>query len=212
MWPFKKRKTKEESPKGKIKPAEISPGDRVAVEADVRQAAGGGDMDKLRGLLERWTHSYGQELINLAKTNAIINGQLPVLKWLIQYNPGVDLGVFCHAVRYAKTEVIAFLLELGADANSETWDSGPALNVAARYGRSDVVKLLLAKGACVNQGTRWDQTALMEAAEEGNLESVKALVNRGADPSLKDCDGRTALWYAQKKGAKDVEQFLKALV
>ncbi len=71
---------------------------------------------------------------------------------------------------------------LGADVNSQTWETREtALTLAASSGFPSLTQLLVEHGADVNAGY---STALMEAAQEGHLAVVKILLASGANPNI----------------------------
>lgn len=53
-------------------------------------------------------------------------------------------------------------------------------------------------------------TALMIATAKGNIEIVKALLDDGANPDIIDCNGKTALFYAQKNKFDEIINVLMA--
>jgi len=81
------------------------------------------------------------------------------------------------------SNMIALLLEHGADANARLTQTGDTvLMLAARTGLPAAVGVLLDAGAQVNARENWGQaTALMWAVAEGHDEVVGMLINAGAD-------------------------------
>jgi len=53
---------------------------------------------------------------------------------------------------------------------------------------------------------------LIEAAKDGNMLVLKTALKKGADINATDRSGRTALMYAEKKGYKDLADFLRTLL
>src|SRR4029077_14351742 len=79
-------------------------------------------------------------------------------------------------------DVIAALLEAGADANEQLPLGRTPLMIASRTGNVDAMKVLLDHGADPNakealRGT----TPIMWAADEGHAAAIKLLIDRGAD-------------------------------
>ncbi len=78
----------------------------------------------------------------------------------------------------------------------------PSLHAAAGDGDLQEVQRLLGAGEPVNvQITgRWQtyegQTALMWAAMHGHADVARLLLDSGADPSIRDANGQTAMYYA----------------
>jgi ankyrin repeat protein len=88
------------------------------------------------------------------------------------------------AALYGNADIIAALLEAGADANEVGPNTETPIMLAARNGNPAAIRTLLAGGADVNavenvRGT----TALMWAVEQRHPEAVQALIEGGADVS-----------------------------
>jgi ankyrin repeat protein len=104
------------------------------------------------------------------------------------------------AAFFQQRQVVAFLLEAGADPNLA---SGNAMRVrplhSAAAGGPDVeiVRLLLDAGAEVDARQRHGFTALHSAAQNGVLDQVQILLERGADPAALTDEGRSPLSYAE---------------
>ena len=115
-----------------------------------------------------------------------------------------------HAALYADPELVAMLLDLGADVNALDDDGMTAL----MYAIADVrkVKLLLAKGANVSQQSKLGRNAfLLASAYAGNSAVIEALLNAGGDVRYSDKRGWTAVVLAARTGDRDlVQQLLDA--
>ncbi len=88
-------------------------------------------------------------------------------------------------------DVVALLLEKGADINTVDNTGVSPLIAAASVDDAAVAKLLLAKGAAVNTratGVGQSATALMGAAYNGNAELTRLLLERHADLELISSD------------------------
>lgn len=93
-------------------------------------------------------------------------------------NPGWTPLIY--AATNGHTEVMRYLLEVGADINAEAPNGTTALMMAVRSGKLDSVELLLAKGADANHRNQQGATAL-NWAQRGQLEAIeKALRKSGA--------------------------------
>ena len=108
-------------------------------------------------------------------------------------------------------DIVAMLIEAGADVNAMSRDGATCLLYSAFNGHSDVVAVLIKAGADLNKGhgQRGGKTALMFAAEKGFKDIAHLLVDAGADVNVKE-DGRdfTALHFATVKGKQDIVKIL----
>ena len=118
-------------------------------------------------------------------------------------------------------EIIAALLDAGADLTLTTVDGTTPLMAAAGLGAAtytpreprgirapageEAVKVLLAAGADINRVNEADFTALHGAAFRGLNEIVQILVDAGADIDARDFRGRTP--YRLAEGSKQSFQF-----
>jgi ankyrin repeat protein len=120
------------------------------------------------------------------------------------------------ASRNDQADSIRYLIERGADVNSNAYRGTPLL--WAIY--SDSVRsahLLLDLGADPNlrhdfggKGHGVNATALHLAAQFGSLKCMELLLNRGADPDIVDgAHGGTALEWAEFAGAKESAEVLR---
>ena len=123
----------------------------------------------------------------------------------------------CTALYYAAQngyrEIVALLLEKGADANIgvKTKDNYSALKRAAVKGYKEIVEMLIQAGADINaRDNIVGFTALMDAARNGHKEVVELLIKAGADVNAKDLYTSTVLMHATRGGHKDIVQMLLA--
>jgi len=116
------------------------------------------------------------------------------------------------AVVYKQQEVVAALLDYGADPNlaSAEVKGLPPLLLAALAGNRPAVELLLARGADIERRNPQGGTALRSAADAGHIEIVKLLLDKGAKASVRDTFGRTPLDYAREKGHVEIVKLLIA--
>jgi ankyrin repeat protein len=97
-------------------------------------------------------------------------------------------------------EVIALLLQYGANEDGLLWHCSTALQEAAFTGRDTIVALLLDRGANVNQIAGQYSTALCAAAYCGHVKVVRRLLSNGADVDIKNDHGWTATAFAFVQG------------
>ncbi|MGO4841071.1 ankyrin repeat domain-containing protein, partial [Rhizobiaceae sp. 2RAB30] len=94
-------------------------------------------------------------------------------------------------------DVVALLLERGADIEIRNKHGLTALHAAAYDGNMDVVELLVAKGAAVNDTANfYNMAPLHAAAEEGHADVVAFLLANKAEVEAKERNGYTPLSQA----------------
>uniref|UniRef100_UPI001ED84CE7 poly [ADP-ribose] polymerase tankyrase-2-like isoform X2 n=1 Tax=Scatophagus argus TaxID=75038 RepID=UPI001ED84CE7 len=97
------------------------------------------------------------------------------------------------AAGYNNLEVAEYLLQHGAEVNSQDKGGLIPLHNAASYGHVDVTALLIKFDACVNATDKWAFTPLHEAAQKGRTQLCALLLAHGADPSLRNQEGQSPL-------------------
>ncbi|CAL2039908.1 unnamed protein product [Caenorhabditis brenneri] len=121
------------------------------------------------------------------------------------------------AARNGYTEVVDFLLELGADPSvcgvvefdNDNIQGTPPLWAAAAAGHLSIVKLLVEKGkADVNQFTNTRSTPLRGACYDGHLDIVQYLIDNGADPRIPNRHGHSCLMIAAYRNKIEVVKLL----
>ncbi|MEV0583463.1 ankyrin repeat domain-containing protein [Nonomuraea sp. NPDC050310] len=135
-------------------------------EEELYQAALSGDLTKVRGLLERG-----------ADPNQPVEEGLPL----------------CAAAAWDRLDVIAALLEGGAEVAAREADGWHPLMWAAANGNADAAHALIEAGAPVDEPSEGGETPLTLAARRGALGAVRVLLDAGADPEKADGDGDTPL-------------------
>ena len=129
-----------------------------------------------------------------------------------------------YAIYHSPIDLIAALLDAGADPNTDESDGFPPLIAAlstlravsgaqARRDVAEVVTLLLRHGASTNQRDVNDSTPLHLAAGEGDLALVDLLLGNGADPNAttRIDDFVTALEVAEAAGRTAVAARLREI-
>jgi ankyrin repeat protein len=146
------------------------------------------------------------------------NGDLNEVKRLFALNPSIinekdrekDTAIMkacrdCNAVN-----VVAFLLENGANINDRDIIDQTPLIIAAFNGCKDIVKMLLDAGADIGHRNDQGENALISAAQEGNIDVVKVLLEAGADVNQSNADGETPLDLAIRlKQKKELIELLR---
>jgi ankyrin repeat protein len=123
---------------------------------------------------------------------------------------GWGMTALHHAAKKGHEEVVAFLLEQGADASSRSTQRNTALSLAYKHGRLGVVSLLLRHmgQAGLEARGRDGGTVLHWAASKGHEEMLAWLLSQGAQADTTDSDGITPLMYAAKGGHVGVVRML----
>ncbi len=79
------------------------------------------------------------------------------------------------------TNLLALLLDSGADCNRRTPDGNTAFRQVAKFPQTAALEMLIRRGADVNSRGPYGHTALMFAAFNGHMDNVKLLIGAGAD-------------------------------
>ena len=94
-------------------------------------------------------------------------------------------------------EMVALLLDFGADPDARNSEGITPLMFAASRGHLEIVRMLMEAGAAINKSDRHDQSALVFAAQSGHLHIVEYLVSydwptgsfsAGGEPSFAPSD------------------------
>ncbi|HWK53634.1 MAG TPA: ankyrin repeat domain-containing protein [Hyphomicrobiales bacterium] len=102
-----------------------------------------------------------------------------------------------YAVLNASEELVAALLQAGADASAATRYGVSPLYLAVQNGDAAITKRLLDAGADPNQEYREGERMLMTAARTGDAATVELLLNAGAQVDAREnWHGQTALMWA----------------
>ena len=147
---------------------------------------------------------------------AVKSGHTETTKILIDYGADVNAWgseggqtALTVAVHEDFPEIVALLLENGADPLMVDEAGRTAMLVAALEGRVESMSVLLANGAVTSTTDSQGNTALILAAGEGNAEVIKMLLEAGADKATENAEGVTALSAATTNGHKEVAALLK---
>ena len=116
--------------------------------------------------------------------------------------PSVEQELLLATKRGDETAVWA-ALAAGASPDHTDQRGNTALIFAARDGHLDIAEMLIAYGASVDWQDEEEVTPLILAASRNHPEIVTLLLEHGAAPTIQDQWGRTALDYAERRGADD---------
>jgi hypothetical protein len=130
--------------------------------------------------------------------------------------------------RKCEPDLVALLLERGADPNANYYLGGTVLMDAVEAGKTQAARLLIQAGADVNGQGRYESpppkpkkhpyaivekecraTALMIAAGNGNAQLVNLLLDSGATPDLRDSHGCTAEEAARRAGHGEIAESIR---
>ncbi|MCF0241125.1 MAG: ankyrin repeat domain-containing protein [Treponema sp.] len=102
------------------------------------------------------------------------------------------------AVRTDNEEIVSWLVEHGAEVNTESQDRGytPVMDAVWR-GNKKITEYLIKKGAELNTICKEGQSNLVLAVGADKIDIVKLLAEHGADPDIKDAMGMSAWDYAK---------------
>jgi uncharacterized protein len=116
------------------------------------------------------------------------------------------------AAFFGHTEIVAFLLDHGADVQQAATNAQRvnSLHAASANRHFEIARMLIERGIDVNAKQEGGFTPLQEAAQNGQLELVEFLLQRGADTEAKNDAGDTALDIARASGHAAVEKVLSA--
>jgi ankyrin repeat protein len=138
--------------------------------------------------------------------HAAYNGDLEKVKEIIEMDPNEinvqDASGFTPlhlASGKGHIEIVEFLLNHGADTESEIFNGDTPLLVASRYainGKYETIKILLEHGAKVNHKDKHGRTALHKAAMYSGKEVMNLFISYGADVNARDEHQSTPLHQA----------------
>ena len=131
------------------------------------------------------------------------------------YESGADINTrsktgrtpLYEAAASGKSEIVQWLLSLGADVSAADEDGFTPLHSAVQTDL-EIVKLLHDAGADISSRTKTGQTPLHRAASAGQLQVTEWLINVGQSLNAMDILGRTPLHLAVYRGMVSTVQLL----
>ena len=109
----------------------------------------------------------------------------------------------CHAIYNNNVDLVKILINAGANVNRGNMDDDntPLMCATNDMVNPEIVRLLIKSGAKVNTKNRLSgNTALIIACIRRDRFNAKILLDAGADITLKNREGKDALFYAKKTG------------
>ncbi|KAG7213414.1 hypothetical protein KM043_002699 [Ampulex compressa] len=144
-----------------------------------------------------------------AMLNAAENGDLVKVKILLNKNPHllecVDKDGYTplHRACYGDhTEVIKYLLQMGAKIDAKTMDKWQPLHSACRWNNVESAAILIENGADINAQSEGDQTPLHLVTSSSYISAALQLflLNPDINPLLINSSGDTAQDIARRTG------------
>jgi ankyrin repeat protein len=154
---------------------------------------------------------------------AVIENRIDAVKLLLEKGASIHLlsisGINCIYMAAAAgwTEIVALLLEKGADPNSiarpNTSDESTLLIQASKNGFVAIVEILIAAKVNVDYACACDGlTALAMACERGQVQVVHILLGAGANVFKRLKNGSSPLDLARKHKRVNVIQVLETVI
>ena len=192
--------------------------------AALREAAGRGDTDAVRALLDQGAPVDARDDRGAtALVRAAYGNQVDTAALLVQAGADVDLQDDTRQSAYliATSEVgddprlLDLTLGAGADIDAKDSYNGTGLIRAAERANVKIVERLLQAGIDRDHVNRLGYTALHEAVVFGeggpaDQATVAALVVGGVALDIPDGNGDTALAHAERGGQREVASILRA--
>ncbi|KAF6808991.1 hypothetical protein CPLU01_15581 [Colletotrichum plurivorum] len=142
-------------------------------------------------------------------------GQDQVLDLLSQRTVRIDeewrcISQFYNAAEAGDVRAIEQLIEKGVKPDVKNIRSVTPLWIAASSGRDDVVKLLAERrDVDVNSRSVEGRSPIFWPASRGDEPMVVTLMEAGADPTIRDCNGNTAINMARQNCHEEIAEMLE---
>ncbi len=162
-------------------------------ESPVADAAQRGEAEEIRTLLRQGADPSAAQPDGMTALHwSALNNQLEIVETLIfagaTLQPATRVGGYTPlhlASRAGNADVVAALLDAGADPDLLTGTGAASLHFAAEANGVEVVNALVGHGADVNVRDGYSsRTPAMFAASRNSAAALQALLDAGADPDL----------------------------
>jgi uncharacterized protein len=157
---------------------------------------------KPKDIYEAVTSGTTDVVVQLLKSNAeLLNAHSP--------DGFTPLGLASY---FGRTEIVALLIENGADPNIPASNSMRVAPIHSSVSANsyEITKLLLDHGADPNSKQQNNFTALHSAAHSRNAKMVSLLLEHGADRNVKTDDGKTPRDMAKEVNTDEVVRLLES--
>jgi len=144
-------------------------------------------------------------------------GDLAKVKLLLQNDPSLLQSVTPEgksplhmATGWGRTDIVSYLLSIGADIKALNNDGGQPIHVAASQNQPACAEILLKNGAEIDTArVNGGFTPLAIAVFKDNYEAAEFLLKNGANPNIK-INGRVPLaMVASKRASQRINDLLK---
>ena len=151
------------------------------------------EVTKLLFLSNAINEPISQERLVTVLNHASTHGEIDIVRCLVEYGiEGSGLTeALVLAVEYNQVEVVAYLIDHGAEYNIATIDGASLMTYVCLVGYLDIVRILLTCGADANAADCPGSMPLEFAVLHSDI--LKLLLQAGADPNIHFADGSTAL-------------------
>jgi ankyrin repeat protein len=148
--------------------------------------------------------------------NAVRGGNLGTVSDLVTKHPALVVATdqrgsspLILAAYYDREAVVDFLLNKGAEVDSQDASGNTALMGVCFKGYLPMAKILIGRGANVNHRNAMGATCLIYAVNFNKPEMAKLLLEYGSDITIKDAKGNSALDHARMQGASGLIDLLE---
>lgn len=144
-------------------------------------------------------------------------GNLEKVKSMLQADPSLLQSVTPEgksplhmATGWGKTDIVTYLLSIGADINALNNDGGKPIHVAASQNQPACAEILLNNGAELESTrTEGGYTPLAIAVFKDSYEAAQFLLKKGANPSVTIGNRATLLQVAQRRASVRMQELLQ---
>lgn len=194
---------------------DIQPRYAQALDIQLMQAAGRGDIASIKALLasgaqvnavDAWGNSA---LLNAARQGEVESARILLKAGAYADGRGGAMSPLAAAALRGHTLLVRLLIRNDADVNAVGENGLPALMNAVKLNHLGVVKVLLEAGAGTRVLDRDGYNLLVVAVNENYPDMLALLLGQGVNPELADSNGLTALYWAEYLERPELAQLLR---